>query len=176
MVRIFQIVLVTTMCVCATPAGTFITYDEFANAVVNAISGYPRPTQVQYNSFIQGLPKGLITTKEEAAMFLAQILHESDGLRAKAEYRCKDNGCPGEYVTPGCDSPGQMYFGRGYIQLSWCYNYRAASQDLLGGNQLVESPNLVATDENLAWNTAFWFWKVYIYQIILQLCDGICYR
>lgn len=109
---------------------------------------------------MQGLPNGLISTKEEAAMSLAQLLHESDGLRAKREYRCVDTQCPGEYVTPDCDAPDQHYFGRGYIQLSWCYNYRAASQDLLGSNQLVSDPDVVARDENLAWNTAFWFWKV----------------
>lgn len=111
---------------------------------------------------MQGLQNGLISTKEEAAMALAQFLHESDGLRAKREYRCITTQCPGEYATPGCDAPDQHYFGRGYIQLSWCYNYRAASQDLLGNNQLVSDPDAVARDENLAWNTAFWFWKVNI--------------
>lgn len=75
-----------------------VSFDEFANAVVNS-NGYPRPNEAQYNAFIQGLPKGLITTKQEAAMALTHFLHESDGLRAKREYRCESNGCPGEYVT-----------------------------------------------------------------------------
>lgn len=34
-------------------------------------------------------------------MALTQFLHESDGLRAKREYRCEVTGCPGEYETPG---------------------------------------------------------------------------
>lgn len=135
-----------------------ISFNEFSNAVSS--NGYPSPSQAQYNAFLQGLPKGTIWSKQEAAMSLAQFLHESDGLRAKREYRCITTGCPGEYVTPGCDAPGQHYFGRGYIQLSWCYNYRAASQDLFRDNRLVSDPDIVARQEYLSWNTAFWFWKV----------------
>nr|AXX71253.1 chitinase [Bradysia odoriphaga] len=139
-----------------------ISFDEFSNAVANS-NGYPRPSQAQYNAFMQGIPKGLITSKQEAAMALTQFLHESDGLRAKREYRCVTTGCPGEYVTPGCDAGGQHYFGRGYIQLSWCYNYRAASQDLFRDARLIADPDMVARDENLAWNSAFWFWKVNVH-------------
>lgn len=137
-----------------------ITFDEFANAVADS-NGYPRPTEDQYNAFIEGLPNGFIETKQEAAMALTQFLHESDGLRAKREYRCAVTQCPGEYETPGCDAPDQHYFGRGYIQLSWCYNYKSASEDLFKDNRMVSDPDMVATDENLAWNTAFWFWKVW---------------
>jgi len=142
--------------------GALVTYDEFANGVVNS-NGYPRPTQAQYSSFIQGLHNGLITTKQEAAMALTHFLHESDGLRAKREYRCEHTGCPGDYETPGCDAPGQDYYGRGYIQLTWCYNYRPASQDLFGDNRMVLDPDMVARDENLAWNAAYWFWKINVH-------------
>lgn len=135
-----------------------MSYNEFSNAVVT--NGYPSPSQTVYNAFVQGLPKGSISTKEEAAMALAQMLHESDGLRAKKEYACVETGCPGQYTDPSCDAPGQRYFGRGYIQLTWCTNYRAASKDLFNNNSLVTNPESVATNENLAWDTAFWFWKV----------------
>lgn len=93
-------------------------------------------------------------------MALTQFLHESDGLRAKREYQCQHTGCPGQYASNDCDAPDQHYYGRGYIQLSWCYNYRSASQSLFGDMRLVSDPDMVARDENLAWNTAFWFWKV----------------
>lgn len=139
-------------------AAALVTYDEFANAIKSA--GFPQATKEQYNAFVQGLPNGLISTKEEAAMALAQFLHESQGLKKKIEEQCKDSGCPGQYTVPGCDVPGKNYFGRGYIQLSWCYNYKEASQDLYGDDTLVKDPDLVARDENAAWNTAFWFWKV----------------
>ncbi|KAG4076278.1 hypothetical protein HA402_014827 [Bradysia odoriphaga] len=138
-----------------------VSYDQFSNAVVS--NGYPRPSQAVYDAYIQGLPRGSISSKEEAAMALAQFLHESAGLTAKREFRCMSNGCPGEYATPGCDASGKFYYGRGYIQLTWCNNYRAASRDLLGNDSLVTDPDQVASNENLAWNTAFWFWKVNVH-------------
>lgn len=101
-------------------------------------------------------------------MALAQFLHESDGLRAKEEYKCKDTGCPNDYKTPGCDAPGQSYYGRGYIQLTWCKNYKAASQELYKDARLVTDPKSVASNENYSWDTAFWFWKVISF--LLEQC------
>lgn len=96
-------------------------------------------------------------------MCLAQLLHESDGLRAKREYACQQPGninCPNNYNNQGCEVPGQYYYGRGYIQLSWCYNYRDASQAIFGDQQrLLNNPDSVAQDDSLAWKTAFWFWS-----------------
>lgn len=42
---------------------------------------------------------------------------------------------------------------------SWDYNYEAASLALFGDTRLLVNPDLVATDENLAWDTAFWYWR-----------------
>ncbi|RWS12428.1 hypothetical protein B4U79_06478, partial [Dinothrombium tinctorium] len=55
--------------------------------------------------------------------------------------------------------PGKNYYGRGYIQLTHSYNYRAASQDLYGDDRLIRNPDLVADDERVAWATAFWYWR-----------------
>ncbi|KAJ2538670.1 hypothetical protein EV175_006435, partial [Coemansia sp. RSA 1933] len=51
------------------------------------------------------------------------------------------------------------YWGRGYIQLTWEYNYKAASQGMYGNNKLVQDPDIVATDEDIAWGVSFWYWK-----------------
>jgi hypothetical protein len=137
-------------------------YDEFSNAVTS--NNYPQPSREQYNIFAASAgPKGLINNKQEAAMALTHFLHESDGLRAKREYKCENDGCPGEYQTPGCDVPGQTYYGRGYIQLTWCFNYGPASTDLFGDGRLVTDPDIVAREETVAWDTAFWFWKVILF-------------
>lgn len=94
-------------------ASWLVTWTEFTNAVVQ--NGYPAPTQDQYYSFVSQLTtQGGITSKREAAMFLAQIMWESDGLRAKREYACLVTGCPGTY---GSTQYSQSYYGRGYIQL-----------------------------------------------------------
>ena len=72
----------------------------------------------QYNSFSsQLISKGGITTKLEAAMFLAQIIHESGGLKHKRELACINTGCPNHYHITGPGIQGKRYYGRGYIQL-----------------------------------------------------------
>lgn len=140
------------------PGGAMPSWDEFRNAVT--FNSYPAPTQDQYNNFVKHAARwGRISTKEETAMALAQFLHESDGLRAKREYACQNTQCPNDYRSPGCDAPGQYYYGRGYIQLSWCqWNYKPASYDIFGDDRLVRDPDQVARDESTAWATAFWFW------------------
>lgn len=91
-----------------------VTYQEFSSAVTKA--GYDLPAYEKYFNFVTQLePLGGIKTKREAAMFLAQILWESDGLKAKSEYACIKTGCPGLYGTSRYI--GNNYYGRGYIQL-----------------------------------------------------------
>jgi len=138
-----------------------ITLQQFNQAVT--ANGYPAPGAEKHRIFIQSASKGLITTKQEAAMALAQFLHESDGLRAKREYACAQTQCPGSYATAGCDAPGKYYYGRGYIQLSWCYNYKPASLDLYKDERLVSNPDLVAESEEVAWETSFWYWKTAVH-------------
>lgn len=143
--------------VCIFP-GNMPSWSEFSGGVTN--NGYPAPSQDQYNNFVKHAARwGRVTSKQESAMALAQFLHESDGLRAKREYACAQSQCPNSYRQPGCDAPGQYYYGRGYIQLSWCeWNYRPASRDIFGDDTLVRDPDMVARDESTAWATAWWFW------------------
>ncbi|KAJ1741962.1 hypothetical protein LPJ78_003958 [Coemansia sp. RSA 989] len=141
-----------------------ITCDKFDEAVSKASEAigqsYPKPSQAQCNAFLKGMPKGGISSAREAAMFLANILWESDGLQAKQEYACKDkpDWCAQNYKTPE-DEPGKTYWGRGYIQLTWEYNYAAASKALYGDDRLVKNPGEVSSDEDTAWAVSFWFWK-----------------
>lgn len=139
-------------------SGSSVSQQEFNNAVTG--NNYPHPSGEKYSGFINGLSRGQIKTKLEAAMALAQFLHESGGLVYKREIVCDNgNNCPNNYRTPGCDAHNQYYFGRGYIQLSWCGNYRAAGQDLGIGDALVQDPDRVAREEQMSWNTAFSYWK-----------------
>jgi predicted chitinase len=92
--------------------------------------------------------------KREAAAFLANMARETGELVyieqiAKAPY-CQDSA-----MYP-C-APGQQYYGRGPIQISWNYNYGAAG-DALGVNLLAD-PGLVARDAKVAWATGLWFWS-----------------
>ena len=42
--------------------------------------------------------------------------------------------------------------------MSWNYNYHSAGDAL--GVDLCTNPDLVATDEELSWGTALWFWTM----------------
>src|SRR5690606_21390971 len=53
-------------------------------------------------------------------------------------------------------APGKTYHGRGAMQLSWNYNYGQFSDAL--GVDILSNPDLVATDSELAIQTALWFW------------------
>ncbi|KAL9184328.1 hypothetical protein ACHAXT_002414 [Thalassiosira profunda] len=53
----------------------------------------------------------------------------------------------------------KVFFGRGAIQLSWNYNYRAASEALTGdATTFCDNPDLVATTPEFAWGAGVFFW------------------
>ncbi|QPF75760.1 chitinase [Roseateles sp. DAIF2] len=94
--------------------------------------------------------------RQEMAAFLANLMQESDSLRAVREY---NKALHDQYCRQGPNescAPGQQYYGRGPIQLSWNYNYLAAGKAL--GLDLWGNPELVATNATVAWQTALWYW------------------
>lgn len=122
--------------------------------------------------------------KRELAAFLANISKETTG-----GWQTPVGGnSPGDYAQWGlyfvhevgltsanCDSnvysdsgnldypptPGQCYYGRGPIQLSWNYNYGQFSKFLYNDKYiLLNNPNLVQQDGVLAFKSAIWFWMM----------------
>jgi predicted chitinase len=97
---------------------------------------------------------GGITTTLRAAMFLSQVGHESVSLRFKAE------------IGHGAGHRYPPYYGRGFIQLTWRYNYAAfgawaRSRGLVDdGNVFVAHPEMVEQDR-WAWLSAVWFWSAH---------------
>jgi len=120
----------------------------------------------QYNSFIKSFPRAGIVDKNEAAKYLAHTVWESMGVSATREIFClnPDNywQCANAYGTgPG----GVVYFGRGPIQLSHNYNYRAASQNIFGNpDVLLNDPDRVAREAQTGWNTAAYFWATNVHK------------
>ncbi|KAH9412014.1 putative endochitinase [Ordospora pajunii] len=97
------------------------------------------------------------TELNNAVMFLSQCAHESGGYQYIEEIACAGGtSCAGQY---GTGASGKSYHGRGFIQLSWPDNYKAASQALGLGDELYENPDKVAQDPNLGADVSIYFWK-----------------
>ncbi|MFG3409762.1 glycoside hydrolase family 19 protein [Streptomyces sp. NPDC048142] len=96
--------------------------------------------------------------KREAAAFLANVSHETGGLfyikevnEANYPHYCDTS------QSYGCPAGQSAYYGRGPIQLSWNFNYKAAG-DALGIN-LLANPYLVEQNASVAWKTGLWYWN-----------------
>jgi chitinase len=92
--------------------------------------------------------------KQEAAAFLANVSHETGGLVYVTEIDKSGNYCASEPY--GCPAGTYSYYGRGPMQLSWNFNYKAAGDSL--GIDLLDTPSLVETDAAIAWKTGLWYW------------------
>ncbi|XP_050226915.1 endochitinase-like [Mercurialis annua] len=133
------------------PSNGFYTYNAFISAA-NSFGGF-------------GTSGDLNTRKRELAAFLAQTSHETTGGWASApdgpyawgycfirendrQTYCSSNQWP-------CPA-GRQYYGRGPIQLTHNYNYGQAGNAIKA--DLINNPDLVATDAVISFKTAMWFW------------------
>lgn len=106
------------------------------------------------------------TKKREIAAFLGQTSHETTGGWSSAPdgpyawgYCFLREQNPSTYCQPSSEYPcasGKQYYGRGPIQLSWNYNYGQCGRAI--GVDLLNNPDLVATDPVISFKTAIWFW------------------
>jgi predicted chitinase len=96
--------------------------------------------------------------KREAAAFLANVSHETGGLVHIVEQNTANYPHYCDTSQPyGCPAGNDQYYGRGPIQLSWNFNYKAAGDAL--GIDLLRNPRLVQTDSAIAWKTGLWYWN-----------------
>ncbi|OMO55725.1 Glycoside hydrolase, family 19, catalytic [Corchorus capsularis] len=135
------------------PSNGFYTYDGFIAAAGS------------FNGF--GTTGDITTQKRELAAFLAQTSHETtggwptapDGPYAWGYCFINERGNPGDYCVASQQwpcAPGKKYYGRGPIQISYNYNYGPAGNAI--GANLLNNPDLVATDPTISFKTAIWFW------------------
>lgn len=120
--------------------------------------------------FVPGLNvtmgKFAIITRLRMAAFLAQIGHESGQLQYVRElgndkYLSKyDTGRLAQRLgnTPAADGDGQLYRGRGLIQVTGRFNYEACSEALFGDSRLLNTPELLEHPV-YASMSAGWFWQ-----------------
>ncbi|XP_058454726.1 uncharacterized protein LOC131432453 [Malaya genurostris] len=89
-----------------------------------------------------------VSDRNEAAMFIAHLIHESGGFEHREE------------KSRGAGEPYPPYYGRGYIQLTWADNYRAASKDLYGDESvLLNDPDQVSRTPKDSMDVSTWYWK-----------------
>lgn len=130
-------------------SGQAPTYEQFVEAVnayslTSAGGTPPKPSQEIYNAYVKNVASKM--PPKEQAMFLANSIWETGGLQYMKELACSSGSC-----TYG------KYYGRGFMQLTWDYNYKAASTALYNDDRLVTNPDLAAEPDG-AWATATWFW------------------
>ncbi|MEV7598561.1 glycoside hydrolase family 19 protein [Kitasatospora sp. NPDC089797] len=95
---------------------------------------------------------------QEAAAFLANVSHETGGLVYVVEQDTSNYPHYCDSSQPyGCPAGQAAYYGRGPIQLSWNFNYKAAGDAL--GIDLLNNPDLVQNDPAVAWKTGLWYWN-----------------
>jgi predicted chitinase len=96
--------------------------------------------------------------KQEAAAFLANVNHETGGLVYIVEQNTANYPTYCDWSQwYGCPAGQSAYYGRGPIQLSWNFNYKAAGDAL--GIDLLNNPWLVQNDAAVAWKTGLWYWN-----------------
>lgn len=96
--------------------------------------------------------------KQEAAAFLANVSHETGGLYYIVEQNTANYPHYCDANQPyGCPAGQAAYYGRGPIQLSWNFNYKAAGDAL--GIDLLNNPWRVEQDPAVAMMTGLWYWN-----------------
>lgn len=107
-----------------------------------------------------------IKDQKGMAAFMAQMTVETDHFTASLEggSACIDDSTYFEAVYGGredlgnlCGGDGAKYRGRGPLQLTGRANYLAYAKAT--GTDVVNNPDQVASDPNVGWNTASWYWK-----------------
>jgi predicted chitinase len=98
------------------------------------------------------------TREREAAAFLANVSHETGGLKYVVEQNRANYGHYCDRSQPyGCPAGQSAYYGRGPLQLSWNFNYKAAGDAL--HTDLLDNPYAVQKDPAVSWETGLWFWN-----------------
>ncbi|MFJ6622650.1 chitinase [Kitasatospora sp. NPDC091335] len=122
----------------------FYTY----KGLVDALSAYPEFTTTGDDA----------TRRREAAAFLANVSHETGGLRYVVEQNTANYPHYCDTSQPyGCPAGQAAYYGRGPLQLSWNFNYKAAGDAL--HIDLLHDPYKAEKDPAVSWKTGLWFWN-----------------
>lgn len=140
-------------------ASALLTEAQFNQMFPNRIPFYTYKGLIEAADATSGFAKegDMDTRRREIAAVLGNATQESDSFKATREYNMANWPlyCDRNNQQFPCKGANQ-YFGRGPIQLSWNYNYGAAGDFLK--LDLLNNPDLVATDPKIAFQTMMWYW------------------
>ncbi|KAJ3065755.1 hypothetical protein HDU98_010879, partial [Podochytrium sp. JEL0797] len=126
-----------------------------ASAFSNALTACGVTQPGIYEGLTRAFPNPLNGGLKELALLMGNLAHESGAFRFVEEI-----ACAGVTVATSNCKYG-LYHGRGYMQLSWDYNYRAAA-NYLNNQQIFTNPNIIMNDVNVNWDTVNWFWTTQV--------------
>ncbi len=116
---------------------------------------YETRVQNLYNAFIASMKKYSINTKEQQALFLGQVGHETESLNAMSE-------------VDGENREGTDYYGRGGLQLTGESTYEAYNNFKHAENKTdatdytdITTLNSIANDPTFVADSAGWFYTKY---------------
>ncbi len=141
----------TNICKDSESKGTIINEEQLGN-VMRQFGFSPK---AEYLKVIVEEVNEKFCNKRMAIQFLAQVGWESLGFHYIEEIACAGNKCPGKY---GKGAPGKQYCGRGFIQLSWPYNYKSASLGIYNDLRLYYNPDVVGHNVQVAYLVSQWYW------------------
>jgi predicted chitinase len=136
----------------------------------NQLQGFNRLANQELVNDINTVTQGYSLYQQLA--FVAQTIWESGGYQFTEEvaattfpFSTRGNYQDCDWNTPGFQLPpnGKYFYGRGYIQLSWCANYRAygSARNVDGDPDFFyKNPELVAT--TYAMDSAAWFFETIV--------------
>jgi len=130
--------------------------NEIIRGIAPSISEKAVETFVPYLSQYQGD----VDTVERIAAFLAQVLHESGCFRFVRELASGEAYEGRADLGNVFEGDGVKFKGRGLIQITGRANYKTLSMAMYGNDQLIQTPDLLATPEN-AVRSAYWFWETH---------------
>ena len=115
------------------------------------VMGFDNITYQSANDCYNTLKSNSIDTVEERAHFFSQCYVEGNLSLLEAGYLPEERA--EAYRKQRAYYP---YYGAGYIQITWDYNYKAFSEYMGDPDIYNNGPKYVA--ENYAWSVAGWFW------------------